>query len=164
MINRAVMYTGSGRVARIVLAAAAKTLSPVTTELGGKSPVFVDSTCDLKVAARRMLWGKFANAGQTCIAPDYALVQKDFQEKFVQALLEVCKEFYPDSAEKSDSFSRIITETHTGRLGKLIAATKGQIVYGGKVDVEKRFVEPTIVKDVEGDDALMAECVPPTFD
>ncbi|VDB97862.1 unnamed protein product [Peniophora sp. CBMAI 1063] len=152
-----IMYTGSGRVARIVLSAAAKTLSPVTTELGGKSPVFVDSTCDLKVAARRMLWGKFANAGQTCIAPDYALVQKDFQDKFVQALLDVCKEFYPDGAEKSDSFSRIITETHTSRLGKLIDATKGQIVYGGAVNIEKRFVEPTIVKDVQGDDALMAE-------
>jgi aldehyde dehydrogenase (NAD+) len=85
---RTVLYTGSGRVGKIVATAAAKHLTPVTLELGGKSPVIVDSTCNLPVAAKRILWGKVMNAGQTCVAPDYVLVPRAFQDKFVEALLQ----------------------------------------------------------------------------
>ncbi|KAI0048149.1 NAD-aldehyde dehydrogenase [Auriscalpium vulgare] len=152
-----ILYTGSGRVARIVLAAAAKTLSPVTTELGGKSPVFIDPTADLKAITKRLMWGKVTNAGQTCIAPDYVLVQKDIVEPFIEACKDTLKEFYPDGAEASESYSRIISPASASRLKGLIDGTKGTIVYGGTSNIEERFVEPTIVKGVDFNDSLMSE-------
>ncbi|KAI0052155.1 NAD-aldehyde dehydrogenase [Auriscalpium vulgare] len=152
-----ILYTGSGRVARIILSAAAKTLSPVTTELGGKSPVFVDPKADLKAVTKRLMWGKFVNAGQTCTAPDYVLVEKDSVKPFVKACKETLEEFYPDGAEASNSYSRLISPASASRLKGLIDGTKGTIVYGGTSDVEKRFVEPTIVEGVDVSDSLMSE-------
>ncbi|KAI0301623.1 NAD-aldehyde dehydrogenase [Multifurca ochricompacta] len=133
-----ILYTGGPRVASIVLTAAAKTLSPVTTELGGKSPVVIDPNCDLKLTARRLMWGKVANAGQTCTAPDYVLVPKDFIDQLVHACKEVLQDFYPEGAESSDSFSR-------------------KIVYGGSTNAKTKFIEPTLVTGVKGDDSLMGE-------
>ncbi|KAH9060605.1 NAD-aldehyde dehydrogenase [Lactarius vividus] len=141
------------RVASIVLTAAAKTLSPVTTELGGKSPTVVDPSCDLKLTARRLIWGKVANAGQTCTAPDYALVPKGFVDQFVQACKDVLKDFYPEGAESSDSFCRIISASHFSRIKGLLDRTKGQIVFGGSTNEEKKFIEPTLVTGVNGDDS-----------
>ncbi|KAH9060604.1 NAD-aldehyde dehydrogenase [Lactarius vividus] len=148
-----ILYTGGSRVASIVLAAAAKTLSPVTTELGGKSPAVIDPSCDLKLTARRLIWGKVANAGQTCIAPDYALVPKGFVDQFVQACKDVLKDFYPEGAESSDSFCRIISASHFARIKGLLDHTDGQIVFGGSTNEEKKFIEPTLVTGVSGDDS-----------
>ncbi|KAH9060602.1 NAD-aldehyde dehydrogenase [Lactarius vividus] len=152
-----VMYTGGPRVASIVLTAAAKTLSPVTTELGGKSPAVIDPSCDLKLTARRLMWGKVANAGQTCVAPDYVLVPKSFLDQFVQACKDVLKDFYPEGAESSDSFCRIISLSHFARIKGLLDRTEGQIVYGGSTNEETKFIEPTLVIGVNGDDSLMRE-------
>jgi aldehyde dehydrogenase (NAD+)/aldehyde dehydrogenase (NAD(P)+) len=152
-----ILYTGGYRVASIVLTAAAKTLSPVTTELGGKSPAVIDSSCDLELTARRLMWGKVANAGQTCIAPDYALVTKGLVDPFVQACKEVLKDFYPDGAESSDSFSRIVSTSHFLRIKGLLDRSQGQIVYGGSTNESTKFIEPTLVTGVKGDDSLMRE-------
>ncbi|THH14250.1 hypothetical protein EW146_g6054 [Bondarzewia mesenterica] len=152
-----ILYTGGGRVARIVLTAAAQTLTPVTTELGGKSPVFIDPNCDLKTAARRLMWGKVSNAGQTCVAPDYVLVQREFVPKLVEACKQVLNKFFPEGAEKSDSFSRIISISQFERITGLLKSTKGEIVYGGGSNADKKFIEPTIVIGVDGADSLMSE-------
>ncbi|TFY82462.1 hypothetical protein EWM64_g1550 [Hericium alpestre] len=152
-----ILYTGGGRVARIVLTAAAKTLTPVSTELGGKSPVVIDSNCDLKVVGKRLMWGKTANAGQTCVAPDYVLVEKSFAPALVQACKDALKEFYPDGAEKSDSFSHMISAGHFDRLKGLIDNTKGEIVYGGGANKDTLFIEPTLVLGVDANDSLMSE-------
>ncbi|OBZ72513.1 Aldehyde dehydrogenase family 3 member H1 [Grifola frondosa] len=148
---------GNGRIARIVSAAAAKHLTPVTTELGGKNPVVIDPKCDLKTTTRRILWGKTSNAGQICLSPDYVLVPKDFQDTFVNAMKETFDAFYPDGPAKSDSLSRIVTEAHTNRIKRLLDETKGTVVFGGEVDVSKKYIAPTLVKDVAADDSLMSE-------
>uniref|UniRef100_A0A0W0G7Y2 Aldehyde dehydrogenase n=1 Tax=Moniliophthora roreri TaxID=221103 RepID=A0A0W0G7Y2_MONRR len=148
-----ILYTGGGRVARIVSAAAAKTLTPVSLELGGKSPVFIDPACDLKTAARRILWGKAANAGQTCVAPDYALVTEDFQDKVVAALKEAYDEFYPEGPKKEGEYSRLCTPQAFKRVNGLLQNTKGKVVIGGDVDEATKFIAPTVVKDVKPDDS-----------
>ncbi|KAH9962980.1 NAD-aldehyde dehydrogenase [Russula dissimulans] len=152
-----ILYTGGSRVGSIVLTAAAKTLSPVSTELGGKSPAVIDSNCDLKLTARRLIWGKVANAGQTCVAPDYALVPKSIVAQFVQACKEVLKDFYPEGAESSDSYARIVSSSHFTRIRSLLDRTEGEIVYGGKTNPQTKFIEPTIVTGVQGTDSLMGE-------
>ncbi|TFY80328.1 hypothetical protein EWM64_g3678 [Hericium alpestre] len=152
-----ILYTGGGRVARIILSAAAKTLSPVSTELGGKSPCIVNSDCDLRLAARRILWGKLCNAGQVCTAPDYVLVQRDFAPKLVDAFKATLQEFYPGGAAKSDSYSRMINHSHFKRVQGLIESTRGHIVYGGGTNEDTLFIEPTLVLNVHHDDPLMQE-------
>lgn len=117
----------------------------------------IDPFCDLALTSRRLLWGKFTNAGQTCIAPDYVLVPRAFQDEFVNALVQRYHKFYPDGADKSDSFSRMISVRHLERLRGLLSATKGTIVAGGEVDASTKYFAPTIVKDVKLDDALMQD-------
>ncbi|KAF8958145.1 NAD-aldehyde dehydrogenase [Flammula alnicola] len=154
------MPSGGGRVAKVVATAAARYLTPITLELGGKSPVIIDPSCDLKMAAKRILWGKVVNAGQTCVAPDYILVPKDFQDKFCEALKETYEEFYPDADQRSaapGSYSRIVTPQATARIAGLLEKTKGTIVFGGQVDKENKYIAPTLVKDVAADDSLMSE-------
>jgi len=150
-----ILYTGSGPVGKIVATAAAKHLTPVTLELGGKSPVIIDPRCDLKTAARRILWGKFANAGQTCLAPDYVLVPKDFQDEFIESLKEVRASFYPETDE--GHFSRLITPKAWERVNKLLEGSKGTIVFGGKSVEETKYIAPTVMRDVKADDSLMTE-------
>ncbi|KAF5379237.1 hypothetical protein D9615_006047 [Tricholomella constricta] len=154
-----IMYTGSGRVGKIVATAAAKYLTPVTLELGGKSPVIIDPDCDLTTAARRILWGKVVNAGQTCVAPDYILVPKSFQDKFVEALKLAHESFYPKSADPSlpANYSRIITPQAFKRIKGLLDNTQGDVVFGGQTDEATKFIAPTVVKDVKADDSLMSE-------
>ncbi|KAM6503217.1 NAD-aldehyde dehydrogenase [Amanita muscaria] len=152
-----IFYTGSGRVGKIVAAAAAKFLTPVTLELGGKSPVIIDPKCDLETAARRILWGKVVNAGQTCVAPDYVLVPRSFQEEFVQALVSQYNQFYPDGQVKDEQFAKLITPQAFKRVRALLAATKGKVVIGGETAEGKKYISPTIVKDVTGEDSLMSE-------
>jgi len=150
-----VLYTGNERVARIVMTAAARHLTPVTLELGGKSPCLVDATADIDVAAARVTWGKFVNAGQTCVAPDHVYVERSVATKFVEAVRQRVREFYGDDASQSPDYCRIATERHTARFRDLLAGQT--LAFGGCVDVERRYVEPTIVLDPPADSALMQE-------
>ena len=111
------------------------------------------------LTARRLLWGRFSNAGQICLSPEYVLVPAHFQDKLVEALKEAYTSFYPEGPEKSDSLSRIVSTAHAARIKKLIDETKGTIVVGGQAVVEKRFIAPTIVRDVKEGDSLLGECV-----
>ncbi|KAI0729259.1 NAD-aldehyde dehydrogenase [Fomitopsis betulina] len=157
-----ILYTGNGRVGKIVSRAAAEYLTPVTLEvchLEGKSAVVIDPRCDLPTAARRILWGKVANSGQICLAPDYILVPRDFQDTFVAALQRAFDEFFPvDPLEAPEgTMAHIISDAHVQRLKRLLDETRGTIVFGGQVDTERKFIVPTVVKDVKTDDALMSE-------
>jgi aldehyde dehydrogenase (NAD+) len=150
-----ILYTGNERVARIVMAAAAKHLTPVTLELGGKSPCLVDRDADLEVAAARIAWGKFINAGQTCVAPDHVLVHREAVAPLLDALTRRIREYYGEDAAASPDYCRIVSERHTARFEQLLAGQRVHI--GGRVDVAARFVEPTIVLDPPLDSALMQE-------
>lgn len=133
----------------------------MTLELGGKSPVIIDPTYDLKLAAKRVLWGKINNCGQICVAPDFVLIPREKQDEFIDALKEHYQAFYPEGALNSKSIGRIVSSAHFKRLEDILARTKGEVVMGGKTTGEEglRF-EPTVVKDVKGDDSLMEGCVP----
>ena len=150
-----ILYTGNERVGGIVMAAAAKHLTPVTLELGGKSPCLIDKSADLEVAASRIAWGKFINAGQTCVAPDHVLVHREVAGAFVDAITRRIKDYYGDDPAQSPDFCRIASERHTARFQQLLQGHR--IHLGGRVDVAKRFVEPTIVLDPPPDSALMTE-------
>jgi aldehyde dehydrogenase (NAD+) len=154
-----IFYTGNGRVGRIVSTAAAKHLTPLTLELGGKSPVIVDSTADISLAAKRILWGKINNAGQICIAPDYILAQSSIVPSLIAAFKEHYGAFFPQGALASTSYSRIVSETHFARLKSVLGSTSGKIVMGGHWDSEsgKRGFEPTVVIDVKAGDSLLEE-------
>lgn len=143
-----IFFTGSPRVGQIVAEAAAGMLTPVTLELGGKSPSVVTETAKIDVAAKRIIWGKMLNAGQTCIAPDYVLVQEKVKEKFVDRLIYWIEHFYGKTAEKSPDFPRIVNERHTQRIKEYIE--NSDVLYGGKVMEEERFIAPALldVKDM----------------
>ncbi|TBU40995.1 NAD-dependent aldehyde dehydrogenase [Dichomitus squalens] len=149
-------YKGRSRVGRIVATAAAKHLTPVTLEVR-KTPIVLDPKIDIKLAARRLLWGRFANAGQICTCPDYLLVPREIMEPLVVAMKETYQTFYPDGPEASDSFARIVSEDATKRIQSLLGETRGTVILGGQVDVPKKYVAPTVVANFDGDDALMGE-------
>lgn len=150
-----IMYTGNGAVGRIVMAAAAKHLTPVTLELGGKSPVYFDKSADLKIAAQRLAWGKWMNAGQTCIAPDYILTTKEMVEPLVNALTKQIDEMFSQDPSTHDSYGRIVNQRHTERLSTYLDS--GEVVHGGSFDIEKKYFEPTIVVNPKLDSKLMSE-------
>ncbi|KZS97046.1 aldehyde dehydrogenase [Sistotremastrum niveocremeum HHB9708] len=152
-----IFYTGNGKVARIISAAAAKHLTPLTLELGGQCPVIIDPSYDIKLAAKRILWGKVQNSGQLCVTPNHVLVTRDKQEELIEALKEVNKEFYPNGAlHSSSTFGRIVNPGHFRRLKALLERTKGKIVFGGGFEGE-RGIEPTVVRDVPHVDSLLEE-------
>ena len=148
-----IFFTGSPRVGRIVYEAAAKQLIPVTLELGGKSPAIVTSEADLKVAARRIVWGKFINAGQTCIAPDYVLVHESVKEKFLEHLIRFIKQ--ADYSPGAEHYVRIIDERNFKRIVSLIDRSK--LVYGGQTDESTRYIGPAVLDGVTRNDAVMQE-------
>ncbi|KAJ7959155.1 Aldehyde dehydrogenase [Quillaja saponaria] len=155
-----IFYTGNGRVGRIVMAAAAKHLTPVVLELGGKSPVVVDSDINLQVATRRILAGKWCfNNGQACIAPDYIITTKDYAPKLVDALKNELENFYGKNPLESKDLSRIVNSNHFARLTKLLDEDKvsGKIVHGGEKDESKLRIAPTILLDVPRDSLIMNE-------
>ena len=153
-----ILYTGNGRVGRIVMEAAAKHLTPVTLELGGKSPVIVDRGADLDAAARRITWGKFLNAGQTCLAPDYVLVHEDVQEQLLSKLADAVHSFYGTDPRQSPDYARIVNSRHLSRLtGLLRDVDPSRIVTGGVSDAEELYLAPTIVRDASWDQAVMAD-------
>ena len=148
-----IFFTGSPRVGKIVYKAAAEHLTPVTLELGGKSPAFITENADLQVAARRIVWGKFINAGQTCVAPDYLYVQENIKPKFLEILItEIKKRNYHENAEH---YCKIINERNFDRLNNMINREK--IVFGGETNREKRYISPTILDNVSWEDAVMQE-------
>jgi aldehyde dehydrogenase (NAD+) len=150
-----ILYTGGENVARIVLAAAAKHLTPVTLELGGKSPAIVDSSIDLGLAARRIARGKYWNAGQTCIAPDYVLVERSRHDAFVDTLKKTVAEFFGDDASSSPDYARIVNERHMKRL--LSYLPDGTVVFGGDHDEATRYIAPTALTGVDPDRRVMQD-------
>lgn len=151
-----IFFTGSAKTAKVVLGAAAKQLTPVTLELGGKSPVFVDYSADLKQAARRIAWGKFSNAGQTCIAPDYVLIHQNVKESFLKELTLAVYDFYGQNPQSSPDFGRVVNEQQFDRLQAMLSKTAGTLIKGGETDQKDLFIAPTIV-ETGWDDALMEE-------
>lgn len=148
-----IFFTGSPDVGRQIYAAASKHLTPVTLELGGKSPCFVDETFNTNWGIKRIVWGKFTNAGQTCVAPDYVLVDKKVKQKFVDAFIKTTKEFFGEDPQKSPDLGRIINEKHFLRLTKLLE--KGNILMGGKTDINDLYIAPTLIDGVTADDPVM---------
>ncbi|MFN9772436.1 MAG: aldehyde dehydrogenase family protein [Burkholderiales bacterium] len=151
----AILYTGNGTVGRIVMAAAAKHLTPVTLELGGKSPCIVTRQADLDAAARRIAWGKWMNAGQTCIAPDYLLVEKGLGSTMVERLRAQVKRMYGDDPKRSPDYARIVNERHLRRVARYLET--GRVAFGGEVDAADRYVAPTVLVDVPADAPVMTE-------
>lgn len=150
-----IFYTGSGNVGRIILEAAAKHLTPVTLELGGKSPAFVFNDANIKITAKRLVWAKFLNGGQTCIAPDYLLVEKGIKEKLIEEIQKQIIKIHGENPMESEGFVRIINPRHFNRIMKLI--DKDNIVIGGESNVDELYIAPTVMDNVTFDDAVMQE-------
>lgn len=150
-----IFFTGSVTVGKIVMAAAARNLTPLTLELGGKSPAIVHEDANLATAAHRISWGKFLNAGQTCIAPDYVLVHQSKKDAFVEELKKVIHEFYGEDASSHKRYCRIINDRHFQRLMGLLDSKK--IIYGGRSNPADRYIEPTILSPVDWDDPIMQD-------
>lgn len=175
-----IMYTGGGAVGRVVAAAAAKYLTPLTLELGGKSPVVVDTDCDVEIAAKRVLYGKSQNSGQVsrcqianaftsyhavlfrqlCVIPDYVLVPRSIYPAFLQSLKKAHDLFWPEGPfHPSAQWGKIVNERHADRLIGLMQKTKGQLLFGGAIERDNGItrISPTVYFDVPLDDALMEE-------
>jgi aldehyde dehydrogenase (NAD+) len=150
-----IFYTGNGQVGRIVARAAAEHLTPVTLELGGKSPVFVDDDADLVAAARRIVYAKSINAGQTCVAPDYLLATQGTAARLLPHLENAITEFYGSRPEDSADFGRIVNDRHFDRLTGMIADRP--VAIGGTFDASTRYIAPTVVNGVPADDPLMTD-------
>ncbi len=150
-----IFFTGSTTVGKIVMQKAAEHLCPVVLELGGKSPSIVLPSADVTTTAKRIAWGKTINAGQTCIAPDYILVHRDLADSLIDGISKHWKDMYGDEPEKSNHYGRIVSERAFDRLTQYL--NDGQVVYGGHADRESRYIAPTILRDVNTDDAVMKE-------
>ncbi|KIM65527.1 hypothetical protein SCLCIDRAFT_1212262 [Scleroderma citrinum Foug A] len=155
-----IFYTGNGRVGRIVASAAAKHLTPCSLELGGKCPVYVDSTFDMDLAAKRILFGKCQNAGQICVAPDYVLVPRQKQDELIQGFEKAYKAFFPNGALDDMHYGSIVNGMHFQRLTNLLDRSEGEKVGGvmaGSKNPENRRFEPIVVKGVKANDSLLEE-------
>jgi len=150
-----IFYTGNGAVGRIVMRAAAEHLTPVTLELGGKSPVYVDESVDLALAARRIAWGKYMNAGQTCVAPDYLMAPPDVAQRLHAHLADAIHELYGQHPALSADYGRIVNDRQFARLNALLA--DGRVSVGGSADSDDRYIEPTVLADVDWDDPVMQQ-------
>ena len=150
-----IFYTGNGTVGRVVMSAAAAHLTPVTLELGGKSPVVVDRSANLRVAARRVAWGKWLNAGQTCVAPDYVLVDEQVRQPFLDELTTAITGFYGTDPHASPDYGRIVSPRHFDRLVRLMQGAT--VAVGGDTDADDRYIAPTVLVDVDVDAPVMQE-------
>jgi len=150
-----IFYTGSSNVGKIVMHAAAEHLTPVTLELGGKSPTFVFNDAKLKITAQRIVWSKFLNCGQTCVAPDYLLVEKGIKDQLISEIKNEILKIHGENPEESEAFVRIINNRHFDRILTLIDSSK--VVLGGDSNVENLYIAPTILDNVTFDDAVMQE-------
>jgi len=150
-----IFFTGGTAIGKIVMQAAAKHLTPVTLELGGKSPCIVDSDVDLKYAAKRITWGKYLNAGQTCIAPDYLLVDRRIKSELLTEIQKCVEEFYGDDPAQSPDYARLISRRHFERLEPLLK--DGEIVMGGQTKPEEKYIAPTVMDQVSWESPVMQE-------
>lgn len=150
-----IFFTGSITVGKIVAQQAAKHLTPVTLELGGKNPCVIDETASIKVTAKRIVWGKFTNCGQTCIAPDFLIVNRKIKEKLIKEIINQLSLAYSNKPIESIEYGRIISEKHMNYLSSLLEDQK--ILYGGHFDIEKKYFEPTIIEINNFDSKLMKE-------
>jgi len=150
-----IFFTGSTSVGKIVMQAAAKNLIPVTLELGGKSPVIVTERADIDLSARRIVWGKFFNAGQTCVAPDYLYAHERVADVLTEKMKVRIKDYFGESPQQSQSFARIINRKNCERLATLVDSKKVRV--GGTIDLNANYIEPTIVADVDWNDPIMSE-------
>jgi aldehyde dehydrogenase (NAD+) len=150
-----IFFTGSTPVGKIIMKAAAEHLTPVTLELGGKSPVIVDETADLEIAAKRITWAKFVNAGQTCVAPDYMYVHENVREELLGLMKTHITQMYGEEPSESEDYPRIINDGHFDRLSKLI--TDKKVLIGGQTKADDRYISPTILHQVNWDDPVMQD-------
>ncbi|EFX71031.1 hypothetical protein DAPPUDRAFT_60686 [Daphnia pulex] len=150
-----IFFTGSTNIGKTVREAANKHLTPVTLELGGKSPVYVDESVDMTIAARRIIWGKMVNCGQTCIAPDYILCNKSTRDRLVDKIREILIEWYGQDPQSSPDLCRIVNVRHFQRLQAMLGS--GKVAIGGKSDADDLWIEPTVLIDVKPTDAVMQE-------
>ena len=150
-----IFFTGSSHVGKIIYKAAADNLTPVTLELGGKSPTFIFKDCDVKLTAKRIVWAKFLNAGQTCIAPDYLLVEQEIKEKLLVALKEELENTHKKSKDVQENYVQIINDTHFQRLTNLIPTDR--VYSGGEYNIEERVIHPTILHNINFEDLIMKE-------
>ena len=151
----AIFFTGSPALGRIVMAAAAKNLTPVVLELGGKSPCIVDRGADIEVAARRIAWGKTLNAGQTCIAPDYLLIHRSLQDRFTEAFARALQRLHGDDAQQSPHYVRLVNDRAFERVAGYLA--QGKVLIGGRTDAADRYIEPTLLAEVDPASPVMQE-------
>ncbi|SLM41424.1 fatty aldehyde dehydrogenase [Lasallia pustulata] len=152
-----IFYTGGAVVGKIIAKKAAETLTPVTLELGGRNPAIVTKNADVRLAARRLLWGKFLNAGQVCLSQNYILVDKEVLPGFLAELRKAMQEFYPDGAKASPDYGRIINERQWRRLKNMIDESKGKILMGGTMDEADKFMEPTVIQVDDLNDSLIKD-------
>ncbi|KAJ8342241.1 hypothetical protein SKAU_G00321690 [Synaphobranchus kaupii] len=150
-----IFYTGSPAVGKLVMEAAACHLTPVTLELGGKSPCYIDKDCDITIACRRITWGKFANCGQTCIAPDYVLCEPSIQDRVVEEIHRTLQEFYGDDPMTSPDYGRIINARHFKRVMALLE--ENEVAVGGQNNESQCYIAPTVLRDVKPDSKVMQE-------
>ena len=150
-----IFFTGSPALAKTVMTAAAKNLTPVVLELGGKSPCIIDKKADIATAAKRIAWGKTLNSGQTCIAPDYILIHEDVKEAFVNAFANEIRSLHGEDIMKDRHYVRMVNDKAFERVAGYFK--DGRIIYGGRTDASTRFIEPTLIEDVSLDSPLMTE-------
>ncbi len=150
-----IFFTGGAEIGKLVMQAAAQHLTPVTLELGGKSPCFVDANIDVKKAAQRIVWGKFVNAGQTCVAPDYLLVDRRVKPALLEAIRTTIHEFYGDDPATSPDYGRMVNDRHFQRVAKLLSS--GTTLVGGETNASDRYIAPTVLDQVAFDEPVMQE-------
>lgn len=152
-----VFFTGSVAVGKVVASACAERLTPYTLELGGKSPAIIDQTANIEVAVKRLVWGKFTNAGQTCVAPDYVLVHEDVKVPFIRHLKKTLQKFYGKNAQESPDFGRMINTKQFDRLKSILDRERDYILFGGQTDRDDLYIEPTVLQDITWDSPIMEE-------
>ncbi|MBT2570375.1 aldehyde dehydrogenase [Planococcus sp. ISL-110] len=152
-----IFFTGSVNVGKVIMKAASERLTPITLELGGKSPAIVDQTANLDLAAKRIAWGKLMNTGQTCVAPDYICVHESIKDEFLEKLTKTIQEFYGKDAQRSPDYGRIVNHQHFDRLAEIVQKESKHIIYGGKVDRNDRYIEPVILDNITWDSPSMED-------
>lgn len=150
-----IFFTGSVRVGKIVMEKAAKNLTPITLELGGKSPCIVDRDANINLAAKRIVWGKFLNAGQTCVAPDYLFLHKDIKDKFLRTLVKEIKTQFGEIIKESPDYPRVVNAISLDRFSNYL--NDGDIYFGGEIDKDQLYMDPTILTNVKLDSSVMTD-------
>ena len=150
-----IFFTGSSRIGKIIYLSAAQHLTPVTLELGGKNPCVIDESVPINLTAKRIVWGKFLNAGQTCVAPDYILVHRTVKDELIKHLIKNIKLFYGEEIEKSADYARLASDIHFNRLKEMLANKK--LLFGGKTNSEDRYIEPTLLDEPNLESSVMQE-------